>query len=188
MQSGNLNSAIGLSAGEIGGPLSRPIKISSSRVDGWLSVMGICLSVLLLGFHLLGFGLHGALAILTMLFSLATTIYFGLALRKSQPWGAVLEISAAGILYRYFSPTVIEWSSIEHIGVLQLASLKPIWRLDIRLCSNADPLLIEKATYNWAAITHAPGKPNISIADIDFENYTYPEVASLLTQYHRTFK
>lgn len=188
MKSGNFNSAIDLSAEEAGGLSLRPIKIASSKIDGWLSVGGLSLSILLAAYHLLGFGLHGTLALLTVAFSLFTTIYFGLALRKGQPWRAVLEITPKGVLYRHFSATVIEWSLIEHISVLQLASVKPAWRLDIRLCSDADPALVEKATYNWAAITHAPGKPNVSISNIQFENYTYAEVASLLTQYHRAFR
>lgn len=188
MQYGNFNSAADMLAKEDGEALSLPIRIGASKADGWLSLFGLSLSLLVLGSHLAGFGLQGGAAYFAIGLSVATLVYFGIAFRRYQPWRPIIEITSRGIVYSHFSSKMIVWSSIENIRVLQLQTRVPSWRLDILIRSDAEPALVTKATRRWAGLTHAPGKPNISIADVHFQNYTYLEVASLLTRCHQRYK
>jgi len=184
----NFKSAADLLAKENSEMLSQPIRIGASKVDSWISVAGLFLSIFVLGFHLIGFGLQGAVAYFAIGLSLATAIYFGIAFRRHQPWRPIIEINSQGIRCSHFSSKTIEWSAIENIRVLQLQTRLPSWRLDILIRADAEPALVKKATKRWAGLTHVPGKPNVSISDVHFQNYTYLEVASLLTHCHLRHK
>lgn len=188
MQYGNLKSAADLLVNKDRELLPLPIRITASKIDSWISSIGLLLSVLVLGSHLLGFGLQGTAAYFAIALSLMTSIYFGIAFRRYYPFRPIIEITSQGILYSRFSSKMIQWSSIENIRVLQLQGDMPTWRLDISIRPDAEPALVMRATRRWAGLTHAPGKPNVSISDVHFQNYTYLEVASLLTHCHMRYK